>query len=142
MAKPGYPRARRLAGTIKRVLTDWLEHQPADRRLGFVTITDVRVTGDLHHATVWFTVLDTQVAGAPAEHADRPATVETLAAAAPEARSWVARHVRLRHAPTLEFREDDLADRGARIDRILADLGTAADATGEEPPTFPERPSR
>ncbi|HKE98310.1 MAG TPA: 30S ribosome-binding factor RbfA [Actinomycetes bacterium] len=137
MAKPGYPRARRLAETIRRVLTDWLEHQPADRRLGFVTITDVRVTGDLHHATVWFTVLDADVAGAPAEHADRRATVETLIAATGGARAWVAAHLRLRHVPTLDFREDDLAARGARIDRLLAEL----DPAPGEPPTFPERPS-
>jgi ribosome-binding factor A len=127
MANPGFPRARRLAGTLQRLITEWLEHQPADRQLGFVTVTDVRVSGDLRHAKVYWTVLESD---------QRQATADLLAKATPEARTWVAQRVRLRYAPTLEFLEDDVALRGAHIDRLLAELGPP-DA---DPPTPPERP--
>jgi len=80
-----------------------------------VTVTDVRVTSDLHHAAVFFTVLgdDKQQAAAAA----------WLGESTGRARSFVASQVRLRHAPTLEFVSDDVPGRGARIDRLLAELG-------------------
>jgi ribosome-binding factor A len=136
MPNPGFPRARRLAGTIKRLVTEWLEHQPADRRLGFVTITDVRVSGDLRHAKVYFTVLDPGVGGGRAAGDGRAETIQTLTEATPEARTWVAQRVRLRYAPTLQFLEDDVALRGAHIDRLLAEL----DTPGTDPPAPAERP--
>ena len=118
MANPGFPRARRLAETIRRLLGEWLEHQPADRRLGFVTFTEVRVTGDLRAAKVYFTVLEQP----GDEEGAKAATIGTLQAVRGEARSWVAQRVRLRFAPTLEFIEDDVAERSARIDQLLATL--------------------
>ena len=51
------PRARRMAGRIKQIVATDIETQIKDPRLGMVTITDVRVTGDLHDATVFYTVL-------------------------------------------------------------------------------------
>ena len=57
MAKPSYPRARRLAETIRRLAGEWLEAEQADQPVPLVTVTDVRVTQDLHHASVYFTVL-------------------------------------------------------------------------------------
>jgi ribosome-binding factor A len=122
MANPGYPRAHRLAETIKRTLGEWLERQPADRRLGFVTITDVRVTGDLRQAKVYVTVLDPGLAADVPSTPEAKATFQTLVEATPEARTWIARHVRLRYAPTLEFVDDDVAREAARIDQLLAGL--------------------
>jgi ribosome-binding factor A len=49
-------RARKMAERIKEIVARRLEKGLRDDRLGFVTITDVRVTGDLQHATVFFTV--------------------------------------------------------------------------------------
>ena len=60
MANPSYPRSLRLAETIKRLVGEWVEGEQADGRLGFVTVTDVRVTGDLRHATVYWTALGDQ----------------------------------------------------------------------------------
>ncbi len=118
MASPSYPRARRLAETIKRLLGEWLEHEQTDPRIGFVTVTDVRVTPDLAHAKVFYTVL-----GTPAEVTE---TRTALGEVVGQARTWVARHVRLRHAPTLEFVPDDLPDRSARIDQLLAEVQASA----------------
>jgi ribosome-binding factor A len=125
MAKPSYPRARRLAETIRRLVGEWLEAEQADQPDALMTVTDVRVTEDLHHASVFYTVLgdDTQRAAAEA----------WLAAAAPQARTFVASQLRLRHAPTLEFVPDTVPGQGARIDRLLAELGAT-------PPAAPEGP--
>jgi ribosome-binding factor A len=116
MAKPSYPRARRLAETMRRLAGEWLEAEQADQPGPLVTVTDVRVTEDLHHASVYFTVLgdDTQQADAEA----------WLATSAPRARSFMASQLRLRHAPTLEFVPDTVPGQGARIDRLLAELGS------------------
>ena len=134
MANQGFPRARRLAETVKRLVMEWLEHQPPELGLGWVTVTDVRVSGDLRHAKVYFTVLDPEV-GAAAEAAGREETVKTLLDRTTQARTWVAQRVRLRFAPTLEFREDDVAQGASTIDRLLAELGPP----GADPPD-PERP--
>jgi len=53
-------RARRMAGRIKQIVATGIEMQVKDPRLGMVTITDVRVTGDLHDATLFYTVFGTQ----------------------------------------------------------------------------------
>jgi ribosome-binding factor A len=124
MAKPSYPRARRLAETIRRLVGEWLEAEQADQPDALMTVTDVRVTEDLHHASVFYTVLgdDTQRAAAEA----------WLAAAAPQARTFVASQLRLRHAPTLEFVPDTVPGQGARIDRLLAELGATPPAAPDQ----------
>jgi ribosome-binding factor A len=136
--KPEPLRARRLAETIKRLLTAWLEQQPEDRKPGFVTVTDVRVSRDLGHAKVYYTVLG--------EAADHEAAAARLEEMTPQARAWVAQHVRLRHAPTVEFLPDDVVATGARIDKLLADLAAADTTQGAggdpaEPPDSPDEPS-
>ena len=115
MAKPSYPRARRLAETIRRLVGEWKEAERADQPGPLVTVTDVRVTGDLHHASVFYTVLgdDKEQAAAEAWMADSTT----------RARTFVASQLRLRHAPTLEFVPDTVPGQGAKIDRLLAELG-------------------
>lgn len=122
MAKPSYPRARRLAETMRRLAGEWLEAEQADQPGPLVTVTDVRVSEDLHHASVYFTVL-----GDDRQQADAEAW---LATSAPRARSFIASQLRLRHAPTLEFVPDTVPGQGARIDRLLAELG-APEGSGE-----------
>jgi ribosome-binding factor A len=125
MAKPSYPRARRLAETIRRLVGEWLEAERADQPGPLVTITDVRVTGDLHHASVFFTVLgdDKEQAAAEAWMADSTT----------RARTFVASQLRLRHAPTLEFVPDTVPGQGSRIDRLLAELAAPAGPDQEGP---------
>jgi ribosome-binding factor A len=127
MANPSYPRSRRLAQTLRRLVSEWLEEeQIEERQPGLVTVTDVQVTADLHRATVFYTVL-----GADDERALAHAR---LAESTPRARAYVAHHVRLRHAPTLEFVSDDLPARGARIDQLLDEIDAkepdGSEATG------------
>jgi ribosome-binding factor A len=121
MAKPSYPRARRLAETIRRLAGEWLEAELADQPGPLVTVTDVRVTGDLHHASVFYTVLG--------DDQERAAAEAWMAESATRARTFVASQLRLRHAPTLEFVPDTVPGEGARIDRLLAEL----EGSGEPP---------
>ena len=114
MAKPSYPRARRLAETIRRLVGEWLEAEQADQVGALVTVTDVRVTQDLHHASVFFTVLG--------DDQTRAETEAWVASAVVQARTFVASQLRLRHAPTIEFVPDTVPGEGARIDRLLAGL--------------------
>ena len=132
MAKPSYPRARRLAETIRRLAGEWLEAERADQPGPLVTVTDVRVTGDLHHASVYFTVLG--------DDAERAAAEAWMAESATRARTFVAHQLRLRHAPTLEFVPDTVPGQGARIDRLLAELG-APEGAGEPRRGAPVKPS-
>jgi ribosome-binding factor A len=120
MAKPSYPRARRLAETVRRLVGEWLENEQVDQPGPLVTVTDVRVTSDLHRATVFFTVLG--------DEQEQAAAAAWLAGSTGRARTFVATQVRLRHAPTLEFVSDDVPGRGARIDRLLTELGTTEPA--------------
>ena len=122
MAKPSYPRARRLAETIRRLSGEWLEVEQADQPGALVTVTDVRVTEDLHHASVFFTVLGDDQARAAAE--------AWVAESAPQVRTFVASQLRLRFAPTLEFVPDTVPGQGAKIDRLLADLAAPVDQEG------------
>ena len=114
MAKPSYPRARRLAETIRRLVGEWMEAERADQPGPLVTVTDVRVTGDLHHASVFYTVLG--------DDAERAAADAWMAEETTRARTFVASQLRLRHVPTLEFVSDTVPGQGARIDRLLAEL--------------------
>jgi ribosome-binding factor A len=132
MAKPSYPRARRLAETVRRLAGEWLEAEQADQPVPLVTVTDVRVTEDLHHASVYFTVLG--------DDEQRAAAEAWLASSATVARTFVASQLRLRHAPTLEFVPDTVPGQGARIDRLLAELG-APEGSGEPQGGAPVRQS-
>jgi ribosome-binding factor A len=112
-------RARRLAGRIKQIVATGIETQVKDPRLGMVTITDVRVSGDLHDATVFYTVLG--------DDAERTASAAALESAKGVLRSEVGRQTGVRFTPTLTFVLDSLPDSAKHIDELLA-VAAAADA--------------
>jgi ribosome-binding factor A len=112
-------RARRLAGRIKQIVATVIETQIKDPRLGMVTITDVRVTGDLHDATIFYTVLG--------DDAERAASAAALESAKGVLRSEVGRQTGVRFTPTLTFTPDALPDTARHIDDLLA-VAAAADA--------------
>lgn len=115
-------RARRLAGRIKQIVATVIENQIKDPRLGMVTITDVRVTGDLHDATVFYTVFG--------DDAERVASAAALESAKGVLRSEVGRQTGVRFTPTLTFTPDALPDNARHIDDLLA-VAAAADAEVE-----------
>ena len=105
------PRALKLAGTIKKIVAGALETEIKDPRLGFVTVTDVRVTGDLQQASVFYTVL-----GGDEE---RAGTAAALASAKGRLRSLVGSQLGIRLTPTLEFFLDAVPETAATLDKAL-----------------------
>ncbi len=105
------PRAARVAERIQQIIARRLEKGLRDPRMGFVTITDVRVTGDLQHASVFYTVYGTEE-----ELAD---TAAALKAATGMMRSEVGRQLGTRLTPTLEFIHDELPDTAQQLNELL-----------------------
>lgn len=108
-------RADRVAEAIREVVARFLTEGVKDPRIvGFVTVTGVDVTKDLRHARVFVSVMATDE--------ERARTLEGLASLAAHLRSHVARAVRLRLAPELEFRLDKSVEHAARIETLLTQL--------------------
>jgi ribosome-binding factor A len=129
-------RARRLGERIHEIVARMLETRIKDPRLGFVTVTDVRVTGDLQHATVFYTVYGTDE--------DRAASAAALKSATGLIRSEVGKQTGVRLTPSLEFVLDalpttakDMADRLAEAklrDERVAAQSAGATFAGEADP--------
>jgi ribosome-binding factor A len=100
-----------VADRIREVAARQLGGRIKDPRLGFTTITDVRVTGDLHHATIFYTVLGDDQA--------RADTAAALASARGRIRSEVGKALGLRLTPTIEFALDQLPEGVDRIEEAL-----------------------
>ena len=128
-------RARKLADRIGQIVAEMLERGVKDPRLGFVTVTDARITGDLREATVYYTVY-----GSAEEQAS---TAAALKSATGLIRSEVGRQTGLRHTPSLAFVHDTLPE-GARHMEELVAQARAADAAlavareGAEPAGDPD----
>ena len=106
-------RARKLADRIRVIVAEMLEQRVKDPRLGFVTITDSRITADLHDATVFYTVLGTDE--------DRAATAAALESARGVIRSEVGRRTGLKFTPTLAFVADAIPENARHIEELLAE---------------------
>jgi ribosome-binding factor A len=104
-------RARKLADRVREIVAEALEKRIKDPRLGFITVTDTRVTGDLQHATVFYTVFG--------DDADRASTAAALESAKGVLRSEVGKRTGIRLTPSLEFIEDALPDSADRMDDLL-----------------------
>src|SRR5947208_9866087 len=101
-------RMRRVDEAIRQVLGDAVSGDLKDPRVGFVTVTDVRTSADLRHARVYVSVLgDTE---------QREASLDGLRSAHGFLQSCLARELRLKRTPTLEFSYDDTTDRAMRVD--------------------------
>jgi ribosome-binding factor A len=105
-------RAAKLGDLIKQIIAKRLEKGLRDPRLGFVTITDVRMTGDLQHASVFFTVY-----GSEQEREDSAAA---LKAATGLFRTEVGRNIHARLTPSLEFIPDAIPENAAQVADLLA----------------------
>ena len=115
-------RARKMADRIKVIVAKRLERGIRDPRLGFVTITDVKVTGDLQHASVFYTVY-----GSDEERAD---TAAALKSATGMLRSEVGKNLTARLTPSLEFIPDGIPENAALIATLLEEAA-ARDAEVE-----------
>jgi ribosome-binding factor A len=114
-------RTRRIDHLLREEISAIIRRDLGDPRLGFVTITGVDVAPDLRHATVWASILGSEK--------DRRATLQVLGRAMPFIRHQLG-SLRLKRIPELHLREDDSAQRGTRVMRILEQLEAGE---GEEP---------
>ena len=106
-----HPRATKLAERIQEIVARMLDGRVKDPRLGFVTVTAVRVTGDLQHASVFYTVLGDEEA--------RTASAAALESAKGLIRSEVGKQTGVRLTPTLEFVPDAVPETAASIAEAL-----------------------
>ncbi|WP_019815862.1 30S ribosome-binding factor RbfA [Saccharomonospora saliphila] len=132
-------RARRLAKRIAQIVASALEHEIKDPRLGNVTVTDARITGDLRDATVYYTVLGENLDAAP----DFAGAAAALESARGVLRTKVGQGTGVRYTPTLTFVPDNLPGEARHIDDLLArareaDAEVARQATGAQPAGEPD----
>ena len=116
-------RARKLADRIVQIVAEMLERRVKDPRLGFVTVTEARLTGDLREATVYYTVY-----GTPEEQAG---TAAALASATGLIRTEVGRQTGLRHTPSLSFVRDTLPEGAQHMEELVAQARAADEALAQ-----------
>ena len=104
-------RAAKLADRIKVIVAEMLDRRVKDPRLGFVTVTDARLTGDLREATVFYTVYGDESA--------RAGTAAALERVKGLLRTEVSRQTGVRYAPSLTFVADAVPENAAHIEGLL-----------------------
>ncbi len=102
---------RRVDEAVRQVLSDAVAQDLQDPRIGFVTMTSVKTSPDLRHARVYVSVL-----GDESQRADSLAGLRSAHGAL---QRRLARDLRLKHTPTLEFVYDDTTDRAMRLTEML-----------------------
>jgi len=130
------PTAAKVAEQIKTIAAQMLQRRVEDPRLGFLTITDVRLSQDWHRCELFYTVL-----GPPEAWADAASALEQ---AKGQIRTQVSRQVKLRFAPELAFVADAMPEQSAHFDELLAqakaidarvaELAQSAEYAGEADP--------
>lgn len=113
------PRYAKVAEQIKVIVAEMLERRIKDPRLGFITVTDVRLTGDGREATIFYTVLGDADA--------RAETAAALKSATGLLRSRVGKVLGMKFTPTLAFILDGVEEEAAYLEGLLA-LARAQDA--------------
>lgn len=131
-----HARARKLAERIKVLVAEALERAVKDPDLGFVTITEVKVTPDLQHASIFYTVY-----GTPAE---KKLSAEIIEKNRGLVRREVGHNLSIRLTPTIEFIPDEIPETAAAMNDLLAEarardeqvakLAAKAHWAGEENP--------
>ena len=105
---------RRVDEAVREVLGDAVFSDLKDPRIGFVTVTDVKTSADLRSARVFVSVLGTDE--------ERDATMAGLQSAHGVLQARLARELKIKRTPTLQFVYDDTAERAARVEEILHDV--------------------
>lgn len=109
-------RATRVGEQMKKELGEIISRKIKDPRVGFVTVTDVKVSGDLQLAKVYITILG--------DEDQKQNTLKALVKANGFIRSEIGKRVRLRKTPEISFEFDESIDYGNRIEKLLADLNS------------------
>ena len=111
-----HARAARMAKRIQTIVATAIEREIKDRRLELVTVTDARVTGDLHDATVFYTVRGATIDTEP----DLDQAAEALNRAKGQLRKVMGDQLQVRFTPTLSFEFDAVPEASAHMEELLA----------------------
>ena len=106
-------RMQRVNEAVREVVSEAIVDELTDPRIGFVTVTQVKVSPDLKHARVFITVMGEEKA--------RDATLSGLASSHGPIQAKIARDLKLKHTPMVEFVYDENTDKMFRIDELLRD---------------------
>ena len=106
-------RARRVGDQMRAVLAELVQREVQDPGVGFVTVTEVRMSSDLQYATVFVSVMG--------DGDSEAQSLASLRRAAPFLRSEVGKRLRLRHTPDLRIQLDQTLEHGDRIEELLRD---------------------
>lgn len=107
-------RANRVGEEMKKELSQILQRELKDPRIGFITVTAVEMTGDLSQAKVYLTVLGSEE--------QKENTLKAIAKASGFIRSELGKRIRLRHTPELIFKVDQSIEYGSKIEKILDEI--------------------
>lgn len=110
-----HKRSDKVAEAIHELVSALLIKGLKDPRVGFVTVTGVKVTDDLHLATVYYTVVGSEE--------EKKATRHGLASAVGFIRKEMGKSLRMRYVPDVVFKFDESVEYGSRIDRLLKEIG-------------------
>lgn len=124
---PQGPRIERVSEEFREILAEEIP-KLKDPRIGFVTVTGVKVTADLRRAWVYYTAFG--------DDKERASTRAGLRSAVPRLRGVIGKQVRMKFLPELAFEEDATLEQAAKIDRLIARLNA-----GERPGTNAEEGS-
>jgi len=111
-----FKRSEKVSEAIHEMISALLIKGLKDPRIGFVTITGVKVTDDLHLATIYFTVVGTDE--------EKKGTEQGLNSARGFIRKEIGKNLRMRYVPDLVFKYDTSVDYGNRIDSLLRQIHT------------------
>lgn len=117
-------RLSRLTHVVHRVASEVVLYDLKDPRLGFVTVTRVKLTNDLRHAVIYWSVVGTE--------SERSKTAHALENATGYVQSRVAKALHTRVTPALRFEYDAGVEGSVRVSQILSELGMSSDATEAE----------
>lgn len=112
----GELRVRKIQEFIKQEVSNIILRELKDPRMGFVTVMDAHITGDLREAAVYISLFGSDE--------DKKNTLAALKSANGFIRTEVGRRLGIRYSPTIEFKEDTSLDYGMKIDKILRDIET------------------
>jgi ribosome-binding factor A len=110
---------RRVDEAVREVLGDAVTHDLKDPRVGFVTVTEVRTSADLRQARVFVSVFGTDD--------EKAATLQGLASAHGILQTRIARELRMKRTPALQFLLDDTAEKAAKLEALIEDVTEDSD---------------
>jgi ribosome-binding factor A len=115
----GHARRERVADALREEISALLHHDVRDPRVGFVTITEVRISPDLSHARIFVSVLGTEEG--------RRESLDALNRASGFLQRQIFRRLRLKKAPSLMFELDESVQSGSRIEELLHQIHSSDD---------------